>query len=228
MRQSVPNTDRLVATLAGRVDTLETRLSALEELRTDVAALGRGVADVTAQLRALTAATNGTIIRSAGQRDREPSSTAAAAQETTTAEDGDGQADWLAVTDPVTAIGWLTAATAFVTDVLAPIGSAPGAPCWPIHPTTVVELLALLAEYRASYGGENPTPVCELLARWLPGTVARIDRDLSGCVADRGHRANGHLYDGSGLDPVLAARWWAETHGRDPDAVEAFALTRLF
>lgn len=224
MKRHVPDPVHLGEALARRLDAVENRLAALEGLPADVAALGRAVAEISEQMKRLTTATTGRLLRSAGNGSGSGPSTGTAAGD----EDaGDGQPNWLAVDDPESAGLLLEYAGAFIRDVLAPLGAAPPAGCWPLHPGVVVELVALQREHGDAYAGDSPTPVSEWLARWLPGARERVFAELSACVMERGHRHGGRIYDATGLDPARIARWWADTHGQDPDAVEAFALTRI-
>ena len=226
MKRHIPDPDALATALTRRLDTLETRVEQrfglVEELRSDIAALGRGLADVAAQLQHVSQATNGRILRSAGQphtNDEVPGARDAG--------DDEGQRDWLAVTDPDTAAAWLIDVTRFAADVLEPLDAAPTPDCWPLHAGVVVELLALQAEYRAAYDGANPTPISELLTRWLPGATARISSDLTSCAAERAHRTGRRAYEIPQLSSERVAAWWRATHGRGVDAPEAFAMTPI-
>jgi uncharacterized coiled-coil protein SlyX len=223
VKRLVPDPDALVTALTRRLDTLETkvddRLAQVDELRRDVSAVARGMADLSAQLQHLTQANGRAILRTAGNR-----------QDGAVTDGGDGaddetQRDWLAVTDPDTAAEWLADVTTFAADVLGPLGATPSAACWPLHPGVVVELLALRAEHRAAYSGPNPTPVSEVLGRWLPGAAGRISAELLRCSSERAHRSGARAYEIPRLDPVRVAAWWAETRGLQVDAPTAFAMT---
>jgi hypothetical protein len=211
-RRYLPPGDLLATALAGRVDALERET---RDNTTGVTALGRGVADLTAQIRRLTdTPTAGTAIGEQGdQQDSE--------------DDGEdvGQPDWFAVEDPQTARDILTALTAWVEAIGIHYGITLSVPCWVLHPDVVTDLLALSLEREGAYTGPKPTPVSEWLTRWLPATTERITQALAGCAADRAHRHHGHLYDTQGFDPLSAGTWWA--HDRHTPAPEAFALPHL-
>ena len=223
MRKHIPDPDALAGILAGRMDQVEKRLAVLDQLGADVQALARGLADVTNRVTQLAEATTGRILRSAGQT----STLTEADADSGPTDDGNGQPHWVTVTDPAAATQWLTDAVAFSTDVLGPLGLEPNPACWVLHPLIVTELLALQAEYRVSYAGDDPTPICELLSRWIPGAAGRMAADLKPCHNDRAHHHAGRAYEIPRLDPVQVARWWADTHGQNPDALEAFALTPI-
>lgn len=225
MRRHVPDPGTETAVLARRLDTAETQLATLDTITTDTAALARGLADLTEQVRALTRATTTGAIRAAGTGTHSPTDEESSAPGT--APDlAEGQPDWLAVSDPGTAAEWLADAATFVQDILTPLGAAP-AMCWPLHPAAVVEILALREEHRAAYTGGSPTPVSEWLSRWLPSATARIREALSTCAAERGHRHNARTYEVPHLDLARVATWWTDTHGHNPDAVEAFAMAHI-
>ncbi len=133
----------------------------------------------------------------------------------------------MTVTDPAEAGQWLCDAAAFAADVLAQLGHLTLPVCWPLHPAAVAEVIAARAQYRAVYTIPDPTPVSELLARWLPGSIRRLTTETGPCASDRAHRVGGRGYEFPRLDLVLVATWWAETHGTRPDAIEAFALTPI-
>ena len=229
MRHSTPDPLAIALALSARVDVLERQREVIEELRVDVAALGHGLADLTRQLRQLTAARTATALGSAGQRPQpSPGSNGTSAAGAGTAEDEEaGQPDWLPVPDTGTAVEWLTGVATWSGAVLAPLGLPLDVPCWSLHPRVVTELLALRAEHASAYADGSPTAVCEWLGRWLPGAGARIATELSACRQERGHRHRGATYDASGLALDAVASWWVATRGDAPDAVEAFSLSRL-
>jgi hypothetical protein len=232
VKRHTPDQGDVNTALAGRVDGIERRLGVVDDLRADVTALGRGVADLTAQVRALAATVTSTSIRTAGARPTahgdggDPAGSDGGPDGSSDGGNG-GQRDWLTVADPALAAGWLEDIAAWVDDVLHPLGLAPAATCWPLHPAVVVELLAATAERAAAYTGGSATPVSEWLARWQPGATARLGADLRACVEDRGHRTAGRTYAVPRLDPTAVARWWVDGRGLDPDAVTAFTLTPL-
>ncbi len=216
MRQYTPEPDALAAALASRVDALERVAHGLQD---DVAALGRGVAELTAQIRHLTLAGSGTRGpgSAAGRGPAEETDEAAATT----------QRDWLCVTDPALARQWLTELAEWIDAVGIRHGLAMPVPCWVLHADVVAELLALATERTAVYAGDRPTAVCEWHARWLPGAVERVTAALAACVADRGHRAAGRLYSTRDVDlsPATVANWWTTDRAVPPPV--AFALTPL-
>jgi hypothetical protein len=208
-RQYRPAGDLLATVLAGRVDTLEQQLA---QNAGDVTALGRGVADLTTQIRQL--ATAPTASEHAG-----------ASGETEESESPVGQPDWFTVTEPETAIHILTSLTAWVQNIGAHHGIALPVACWGLHPDVVAALLALAAERETAYTGPKPTPVSEWLARWLPASITAITTALAACAEARGHTENGKTYGLDGFDPISAGSWWALD--RTTPAPTAFALPAL-
>ena len=206
-----PDPEDLATLLAGRVDTLEQQLG---QITVDVAALGRGVGDLTTQIRKLTTTLTPDTTGPAGDP---------------VAVDGDdemdGQPDWFAVTDPDTALEILTVLTTWVQTIGRHHGITLPITCWVLHPHVVAALLALATERDHAYTGARPTPVSEWLTRWLPATATTISTGLAACVAVRGHWARGLTYDLTGFDPLSAGPWWATD--RDTPAVTAFALPPL-
>jgi hypothetical protein len=221
--------DDAVTALARRLDDVDTRLLQLDALTRDVAAVGRGLADLTAQVRALTEATNRGIV-TAPNRKPLP----AGSDDTTAASGGDDgategmvQPNWLTVTDPDLAAAWLAAAMTFAAEVLArfPDGSVPD--CWPLHEAAVVEMVALQSQYATAYEAEHPGPVSELLGRWLPGAVRRLTKATAECERRSGHVEGRHVYQVPHLDAGRVAVWWVESRGTDPTASVAFAMTAV-
>jgi hypothetical protein len=221
MRRHIPDSGTQIAVLARRLDAAETRLAVLDDLTADIAALARGMADLSAKVQVQTDAAASRAVRASAIGVPEASSSPDSQEQT------EGQPNWLTVADPVVAAGWLVDVATFVQDVLVPVGAAPGAGCWPLHPGVVAEFLALREEYRAAYAGDGPTSVSEWWSRWLPGVRVRVGEELAACAVERGHRHGGRIYEVPRLDLARVATWWADTHGRDPDEVEAFALTRI-
>jgi hypothetical protein len=207
MRRYAPDPDALAAALAARVDRLERDT---QQAATDLASLGRGVAQLTAQIRLLVgvdAAVDG-------------SGDGALVEERPA-----GQPDWLTVKDVETARAWLIDVTDWSSGVLPGHGLTVGAPCWPLHPEVVCLLLALKAERDAAYECAGPTAVSEWLTRWLPAVATRMSEALAVCMAERGHREGGVTYDASDLDSASVAAWWVTD--RDLPAAFAFDLRRL-
>jgi hypothetical protein len=217
-----PETDltATVTALARRLDRIDTHLTQVDQLAVDVTALGRGLAELTTQVRALTAATNHRTRTDNPGPDQHQA-------EDAEGHDVEGQPNWLTVTDAAIATEWLTDAMAFATDVLPQLLRLELPACWPLHPQAVVEVLALQHQYNAAYTAPDPTGVSEVLSRWLPGTARRLNADTGQCSAQRAHRTGGREYQFPRLDLTTVATWWTTTHGRDPDAVEAFTLTPL-
>ena len=211
-RRYVSDPDGLAAALAGRVDRLETDVRRTSD---DLTALGRGVGQLTAQIRGLTTATGNDPGTSGGDTDPVPDEAEA-----------ESQPDWMGIEDVELAREWLTDLQSWLTYVARHHGLILSAPCWPLHPDVVALLLALQYERSAAYEGERPTPVTEWLTRWFPATSSAIETALSGCVAERGHRHAGHIYDTTDLDLAAVAAWWALDRHELP-AVQALGLTRL-
>jgi hypothetical protein len=205
-RRYSPDPDALAAALAARVDRLEHQV---RQTGTDVAAIGRGLADLTGQIRRLG---DPAAPLEAGPDDEEDIGVA-------------GQPDWMRLADADTAREWLTGLDDWLTDVAGPHGLTVASVCWPLHPDVVALLLALLGEREAAYHGQRPTPVTEWLTRWLPAASTAITTALAACVAERGHRAGARTYDATGLDLASVAAWWATD--RHIPAEHAFALPAL-
>lgn len=208
-RRPVPDPTAVVAVVAGRVDGIE---QGQDELRRDVTALGRGLADVIAHLRRLTHDQPGAV----------PPGSLPAGTRTPPSSDGDGeggdddeaQVDWFTITDPGTAQDLLTAADQWAGGVLAWHGlDLAGVQCWPLHPCVVIDVLALSAAREHAYPQADPTPVIEWLTRWLPNGIDRIRAALTPCLQDHAHAEAGALFDATGLTTpqglAAAATWWA-------------------
>lgn len=217
MKRHEPDPAATVAALSRRIDGMDQRLTLLDSIDADVAALGRGLGDLTAQMKNLAEAATRRIF----ERPQRPNGSS------TEQPEAAEQPNWLIVTDPTEAAQWLCDASAFAADVLPLLGRTALPGCWPLHPAAVAEVLAVQAQYRTAYTAPEPTPVSELLSRWLPGAVRRLTTETGACASDRAHQAGGRSYEIPRLDPNSVATWWAETHGTSPDAVEAFALTPI-
>jgi hypothetical protein len=226
VKKHLPDTGAALGALAARLDALDHLAATVDTHTGDITALARAVADLTAQARTQAQAATTRAIRNAGTNHTGTDPDTGAGTDAGPAT-GTGQPDWVTVTDPALAAGWLTGAHAFITGVLAPIGAAPPAACWPLHPDVVTEVLALQAQHHHAYT-TDPTAVSEYLSRWLPGAVARITDALAACTADRGHRHGGATYHVPVLDPARVATWWTDTTSdpqTTPHAIEAFAMT---
>lgn len=211
MRQYRPSGDLLATVLAGRVDALEQQLA---QNSGDVTALGRGVADLTTEIRKLTTSGNSASGQTPTPDDDE--------------EEGEvpaGQPDWFAVEDPDDATRVLTALTTWVDEIGVHHGIRLPVACWALHPDVVAVLLALVTERESAYIGEQPTPVSEWLTRWLPATTTAITSALAACDEARAHVEAGTAYDLTGFDPISAGSWWALD--RTIPAPAAFALPAL-
>jgi hypothetical protein len=187
---SLPGADEArLAALIAKVDRAETTLNGHGR---DITALGHGLARVTATLRDL------------GHTPEH------APEDTADPQDGPeqarGQRDWLRVTDPATACEWLVEAVEW-TRTIGDLHHLSFVPCWPLHPETVAEVLALAAERTAAYSSDSSTAVCEYLSRWLPAARDRIREALEPCHG--GHQHGQQTYYASGLDVTSVATWWA-------------------
>jgi hypothetical protein len=228
MRRHEPDPVAAVAALGRRLDGIDTRLNRVDQLAEDVSALGRGLADLTAQLRGLSQAAGRRVVAAPLQP---PAATAGGGTDidsvgSAPALDAAEQPNWLTVSDPDVAGHWLAEAVSFSEDVLARLGLRLAPACWLLHPRTVVEVIALRAQYIQAYAA-GVTDVSELLSRWLPGTAARISKDLSSCDAQRAHQCRGRAWEIPHLDPMRVAAWWIDTRGLGVDEVEAFGMTRI-
>jgi hypothetical protein len=227
MRKPEPDLAAAVTALARRVETLASRLADVDRIAADLDAVGHGLGALTAQVQTLTDATNRRILTTPTRGIRAAGTDAESGEAAAVDEAGDGQPNWLTVTDPDTAAQWLADAAAFAADVLPRFGSGALPGCWPLHPAAVAEVLALRAQHELAYSLPEPTGVSEVLARWLPGAKARIGKELYGCDAQRAHQCRGRAYEIPRLDPARVAGWWVDTRGSDPDEIDAFAMTRI-
>ena len=229
MRRHEPQPDDAVTALARRLDRVDDRLAQVDVLTQDVAAIGRTLAELTAQVRGLAEVTNQRIVSApllargsgAGSGNGDAAGAGAAA------EAGEEQPNWLTVTDADTAAAWLSAAVEFADEVLPVFPRATLPDCWILHPAAVVEVLALQRQYVAGYASGEPGAVSEWLGRWLPATVHRLAQQTGECGLQRTHQVNGRGYQVPHLDPAQVALWWVESRGRSPDALEAFAMDRV-
>jgi hypothetical protein len=209
--------------LRRRMDGVDERLAQFQVLADDVTALGKGLAELTNRVTALTQAADRSTVtappRTGPETDGDEEDDAEKGQE--------GQPDWLAATDPESAAAWLGEALTFADDVLArfPQGTLPA--CWPVHEVAVVEVVALHRQWVDAYASADPGAVSDLLGRWLPAAVRRLTQLLGECGIQRAHQEDGHSYRVPALDPGRVALWWVETRGSDPTASVAFAMTRL-
>lgn len=224
MNRADPDLAAWVSGLGRRLDAVDThlvrvdaRLAQVDQVAADVSAVGRGLAELTVQVRALTEATGRTIIAGPNHppaADTDPEEQA-----------GAGQPDWLTVTDPDLAAQWLSDAVEFATHVLAQFPNTALPACWPLHPTAVTELIALHRQHRDAYAASGPAGVSEFLARWLPGAVHRIKAATSACETRSGHVEGKHVYHVPALDPARVALWSIDTRTNAIPASEAFCLT---
>ena len=122
-------------------------------------------------------------------------------------------AEWLTVTDPATAIRWLSELDAWVQQVWSHYHRLPG--CWAWHPVAVAELLTCHHTWiEATTTGAGAQPLAAWHDRWRPGTAHRVTRVLAACERTGGAHAGptGRTYtpDPTVLDEL--AHWWATTH----------------
>lgn len=208
-RQYVPAGDdgQLAALIAARVDALEIRLDALaraEETgraadRSDIEALGRGLAALTATVRDLSS-------RSATGEETEP-----------------GTRDWLTVSDCAAATEWLADVSGWVGSVWTVLDGRALPQCWPIHPRTVADLLVLQDVYAAAFVQESPVPAADLFTRWHPEASRRIRTDLGRCTAGT-HvlRGDHHAQFNPAALPAVAG-WWVTDRTGTPPGLEGVA-----
>lgn len=134
-------------------------------------------------------------------------------------EHDDGQLDWVNVETAGAAVSMLRAAVRFH-DRHLPYLEAGLPPCWPWHAFVVVEVVALAAQYPASYGG-GPAGVSDLLNRWLPGFKARTRKALGDCNRTEHHDGDGHVYAVDVAQTDRLAEWWAtDRRGHPPGLTE--------
>jgi hypothetical protein len=217
--------------LGRRLDTVDThlvrvdaRLAQVDQLSADVAAVGRGLAELTAQVRALNES------RHTGPG---PSTTPGADDGPDTDPDADAvldhgylQPDWLTVTDPDLAGQWLADAAEFADTILAHFPGTTLPACWPLHPAAVVELIALNFQRGDAYGAESAAGVSEFQARWLPGAIRRLRAITQSCENRMGHVEGTRAYQVGALDPWRVALWWIDSRSTgSPAPSVAFALT---
>lgn len=234
MNRNEPDPAAFVEGLGRRLDAVDThlvtvdyRLAAVDRLSADVAAVGRGMAELTAQVRALNESRAGgvgpgTVLPGPGDPDGDP------ADEGGAADPGYLQPDWLTVTDPDLAGQWLGDAAEFAARILAQFPGPTLPACWPLHPAAVVEMIALNLQHGDAYGVENPSGVSELLARWLPGAVRRLKTVTASCGNRNGHVEGKRVYQVPHLDPYRVALWWIDSRSTGlPVPSEAFCLKPL-
>jgi len=119
----------------------------------------------------------------------------------------------------------LIEAEQFALDVLAPHGlPLADLACWALHPDTVTEVLALLAQRKDAYAAPAPTGVSEWLTRWLPAACDRIRDQIGACRDNREHTVEGRSYDATAISLGHAAVWW--TTARDNPAHLVLRLPR--
>ncbi len=220
MKSHDPHPDTPAATLRRRLDGVDKRLATLDTLTADVAALGRGLAELTALVRGLTQ----TPGRATDDTAAEPDATEAGDSDE---QEGHGQPNWLTVTDPELAALWLSDAAGFAADVLARFPDSRLPACWMLHPVAVTELVGLHLQYVDAYTAQEPGAVSELLGRWLPGAVVRLKRVTQQCEVRAGHVEGKHVYTVARLDPGRVALWWLDSRTSGLPASEAFCLTPI-
>jgi hypothetical protein len=229
VRRASVDLDAVTAANTRRIDALDRQIHSVVD---DLAALGRGLAQLTAQIRRLTdlagPPAGGLTVGTADA----PTGTAAGVdgeiggEGPTGFDPGAGLPDWIRLDLPHAAVAedLLGQVAAFLARVGVHL-AVPAVACWPLHPAVVVDLLAVMSQYDHAYTGDNPSGVSELLTRWLPATRERIKRALAGCTDVGAHDHDGHLYLAEALDPHEVAAWW--TSRRDTPAVAALHLPRI-
>ncbi len=217
MRRPLVDLDALTTTAIRRIDVLDRDLKSLTQ---DVTALGRGVAELTGQIRRLTDGSGSSGGAGGGQP---PTSTAPGGPGSPGAEPGPGQRDWFEVEDRDQAESWLADVAEWAGRILPWRRlDLTATACWPIHPDVVEELLALTAQRDDAFAGAKPAAVSEWLTRWLPAGIDRIRTALAPCRDGGGHEHDGRLYDPAKVTRSTAAAWW--TGHRDIPAHRALQL----
>jgi hypothetical protein len=218
MRRAQVDLDALTATALRRIDTVERELRTISQ---DMTALGRGVAELTAQIRRLTQAAGPPGAAPTGSAsDTSPSAGGAAA------DPPPGQRDWFAVADREAAECWLREAGEWAELILPWRGvKLTSIGCWLIHPDVVEELLALTAQREDAFAGPKPAAVSEWLTRWQPSGIDRIRTSLTACRDANAHDHAGQLYDAGRVSHASAATWWI-SH-RELPAHQALRLSTI-
>lgn len=215
--------------LGRRLDAVDThlvrvdaRLAQVDQVAADVAALGRGLAELTAQVRALNESRHTATPAAAGKDDPDEE------EDDGSGSDGGLQPDWLTVTDPDLAGQWLADAAEFATTILAHFPGTTLPACWPLHPAAVVDMIALNAQRGDAYGTESAAGVSEFQGRWLPSAVRRLIAVTASCEKRFGHVEDKLVYQVGDLDPYRVALWWIDSRDTgSPAPSEAFCLTPL-
>lgn len=188
-----------VTVLAGEVDRHAARLveigNGLADLGTTVAALHRGVAVLTEQVRARRA------------------------QDGAESEDDEPDPPWLLVDDQEQAVEMLAALVEWLGAVYVryPNGSRLPA-CWAWHPSVVAELIALRIAWLDAFTGQpNGARMVDWHDRHRPGVVQRIAEEIGACSLTA-HAAGGPLdfrppYVPATEQAMELAAWWATSHG---------------
>ncbi len=185
-----------LARLATQVDRIERELAGLESLRIDIAH-------------------HGSALRRLAEATRTQATAARVGAGKPSGEEG-GPPEWVTVTDPQTAVGWLNEAWMWVERVWSHYRPIP--PCWPWHPSAVAELLACRQSWLAvTTTGASADGLSNWHDRWRPGAEHRLAKTLSACARIEGEHVDGATRwtaDPAGLDEL--AVWWATTHGATP------------
>jgi hypothetical protein len=219
MRRAQVDLGAVTAANTRRIDSLDRTVNGIAG---DVTALGRGLAELTGQIRRIT---TGTADATVTGTEIEPA-TGEAGPAGETADEVVGQRDWLTVTDARIALDWLVECRGWAEAALVWHDlDLDQTPCWPLHPTVVADVLALIEQRDEAYIGSKPSAVSEWLTRWLPAAVERIRTGLTRCNDSAGHDHRGQVYDARQLTLTDAARWW--TGQRDLPPHQALGLARL-
>lgn len=129
--------------------------------------------------------------------------------------------EWMTVSDPAVAVEALVRVRRWVREVWTPYAAGEELqPCWMWHPDVVADLLACRLAWIASTGPKaRPLSPADWITRFLEPAAKRVTRSLAECHDGYGHLTRGKRYDatpGDGGARALA-RWWAETHDREPE-----------
>lgn len=175
----------------------------LDEIKTDVDSLGRGIASLSNRLTLQ------------WEQAQEAAKAAEAEEEEAKKKK---QRDWLRVAEPIEAFGWLVELDEYHAKIWRR-EHQPLAPCWPWHVNAVQVLLAIMATRAQAYEdrGNSPERVSDYRGRWLPNAIGEMKAILSDCDMTT-HSTNGgetqYKVDATQLKEL--AEWHVANRGGDP------------